>query len=273
MQVTAKLRNLISRVGLCSLFYSCPTSVALRTPPEHLGSLAGLLECSLVLQAAGKERMFENLHINKNKRRHVERTTYRVVRMDRDCWFLKEQAQRSLKTVKQVTRVRFFEYEENSKSNYSVEVMCENQNNVGSTSNCQCAAWRSCRAWSLAQPATITNWFIIACSFNLSILVEIRRTSNNQGPLSATTLKNTKWKTRCFSLWQSRVIIMTSAKNKPAHWLINIAWWPDHDVVKVTLVWQRKAVEQHTGNSGHASLCSVCLQFSLTAVHKLHWLH
>lgn len=70
--------------------------------------------------------------------------------------------------------------------------MCENQNNVGSTSNCQCAAWRSCRAWSLAQPATITNWFIIACSFNLSILVEIRRTSNNRGPLSATTLKNTQ---------------------------------------------------------------------------------
>lgn len=157
--------------------------------------------------------------------------------------------------------------------------MCENQNNVGSTSNCQCAAWRSCRAWSLAQPATITNWFIIACSFNLSILVEIRRTSNNRGPLSATTLKNTQEHEMENTVFFALTVTChnNDVSKKQTRSLADkyslVAPWPDHDVVKVTLVWQRKAVEQHTGNAGHASLCSVCLQFSLTAVHKLHWLH
>lgn len=38
------------------------------------------------------------------------------------------------------------------------------------TSNCQCADCSNCFAWSLAHPAANTNWLIITCSFNESIL-------------------------------------------------------------------------------------------------------
>lgn len=37
------------------------------------------------------------------------------------------------------------------------------------TSNCQCAAWRSCFAWSAAQPAVRTNWLIITWCLSSSI--------------------------------------------------------------------------------------------------------
>lgn len=43
------------------------------------------------------------------------------------------------------------------------------KNKLKAVSNCQCAACKSCLAWSLAHPAAITNWFIMACSFNASI--------------------------------------------------------------------------------------------------------
>jgi hypothetical protein len=40
------------------------------------------------------------------------------------------------------------------------------------TSNCQCAACRSCFAWSAAHPAVRTNWFIITWCFRSSIFAE-----------------------------------------------------------------------------------------------------
>lgn len=42
------------------------------------------------------------------------------------------------------------------------------------TSNCQCAAWRSCFAWSAAQPAVRTNWLIITWCLSSSIFHQHR---------------------------------------------------------------------------------------------------
>lgn len=42
------------------------------------------------------------------------------------------------------------------------------------TSNCQCAAWRSCFAWSAAQPAVRTNWLIMTWCLSSSIFDEAR---------------------------------------------------------------------------------------------------
>lgn len=42
------------------------------------------------------------------------------------------------------------------------------------TSNCQCAACKSCFAWSAAQPAVRTNWFIMTWCLSSSIFDEAR---------------------------------------------------------------------------------------------------
>lgn len=93
-----------------------------------------------------------------------------------------------------------------------------NQNNPHTTSNCQCAACKSCFAWSLAQPAAITNWFIIACSFNVSILT--KNNDNNkylQHALPSAKVDHTK----CVFAWRSRVTTWRhSTTNKLIGWLL-----------------------------------------------------
>lgn len=42
------------------------------------------------------------------------------------------------------------------------------------TSNCQCAACKSCFAWSAAQPAVRTNWLIMTWCLSSSIFDEVR---------------------------------------------------------------------------------------------------
>lgn len=41
------------------------------------------------------------------------------------------------------------------------------------TSNCQWAAWRSCFAWSAAQPAVKTNWLIMTWCLSSSIFTDM----------------------------------------------------------------------------------------------------
>lgn len=43
---------------------------------------------------------------------------------------------------------------------------------LNAVSNCQCAACKSCFAWSAAHPAVRTNWFIITWCFRSSIFAE-----------------------------------------------------------------------------------------------------
>lgn len=52
------------------------------------------------------------------------------------------------------------------------------------TSNCQCAACKSCFAWSAAHPAVRTNWFIITWCLSSSISAGVcfRATSNSVSP-------------------------------------------------------------------------------------------
>lgn len=52
------------------------------------------------------------------------------------------------------------------------------------TSNCQCAACKSCFAWSAAHPAVKTNWFIITWCLSSSIFAVVcfRATSSSVSP-------------------------------------------------------------------------------------------
>lgn len=54
---------------------------------------------------------------------------------------------------------------------FVIECIIENVNiAIMITSNCQCAACNICFAWSRAHPAAKTNWLIITCSLNESII-------------------------------------------------------------------------------------------------------
>jgi hypothetical protein len=46
------------------------------------------------------------------------------------------------------------------------------KNILKAVSNCQWVDWRSCMAWSRAQPAANTNWLIITCSRSESIVCQ-----------------------------------------------------------------------------------------------------
>ncbi len=52
---------------------------------------------------------------------------------------------------------------------------------IALTSNCQCAACKSCFAWSAAHPAVKTNWFIITWCLSSSIFAGVcfRATNNS----------------------------------------------------------------------------------------------
>lgn len=52
------------------------------------------------------------------------------------------------------------------------------------TSNCQCAACRSCFAWSAAQPAVKTNWLIITWCLSSSIFTDIAAVRSSATPVN-----------------------------------------------------------------------------------------
>ena len=99
----------------------------------------------------------------------------------------------------------------------------------------------------------MTNWLIIACSFNVSIPVVLLEHGMNT--LSALQQPiNEKRKQVCFLFDGSRVIIMTSAQNKGAYWSMDT-----HSVVwfrrcQGYIVWQRKGPHRidMSGNTRHA---------------------
>jgi hypothetical protein len=97
------------------------------------------------------------------------------------------------------------------------------------TSNCQFPACKSFFAWSTAQPATFTNWFIIACCRRASILSRkaktkllhrnykswIQRDRETRCPNSTKTMTS-RFFVYLANAWQKQTLWLVSQKFKQA---------------------------------------------------------